>query len=271
MTLHRVRRVIGVVVIIAMSALGISGPAYARQEDGNLRIALQKQPPPGQQPPKGVAQPAKQKPKSKPARLPKEDQQALIDQQKQRTTEYRARLEDQERIAQQRSQALREQNRSAQYRYQQRYYNRIRQQRLNAQRYERYYNYNRDPYFYTPPTYRYVHGGTYYTTNQYGVSWLRQALNYGYQQGYEAGRADRYDHWNNGYEDCFAYQDANYGYRGYYIDQSEYNYYFREGFRRGYEDGYNSRYHYGHRVNGALILLASVLATILVVEAIHNE
>jgi hypothetical protein len=44
------------------------------------------------------------------------------------------------------------------------------------------------------------------------------------------------------YRDCYAYQDANFGYDGYYEDQGAYNHYFREGFRRGYEDGYYSRY-----------------------------
>ena len=58
---------------------------------------------------------------------------------------------------------------------------------------------------------------------------------------------------------------------GYYVDQSEYNYYFREGFRRGYEDGYNSRYHYGRRSNGRYVVLASILAGILVLEAITDN
>ena len=31
------------------------------------------------------------------------------------------------------------------------------------------------------------------------------------------------------------YRDANYGYSGYYVDRSDYNHYFREGFRRGYQ------------------------------------
>jgi hypothetical protein len=66
---------------------------------------------------------------------------------------------------------------------------------------------------------------------------LRQAVNYGYQEGFRAGEADRQDRWRSNYRDSYAYQDANYGYNGYYVDRGDYNYYFREGFRRGYEDG----------------------------------
>jgi hypothetical protein len=58
---------------------------------------------------------------------------------------------------------------------------------------------------------------------------LRRAVNYGYQQGFEAGAADREDRWNYNYRNCYAYQDANFGYDGYYEDQAAYNHYFREG------------------------------------------
>jgi hypothetical protein len=73
---------------------------------------------------------------------------------------------------------------------------------------------------------------------------------YGYEQGFRSGQADRQDRWQSGYQDSYAYQDANYGYGRYYVDQSDYNYYFREGFRRGYEDGYDSRHQYGRYSNG---------------------
>ena len=60
-----------------------------------------------------------------------------------------------------------------------------------------------------------------------------------------------------------AYQDANYGYTGYYVDQDDYNYYFREGFRRGYEDGFTSRYQYGSYSNGSYSMLDAILGQIL--------
>ena len=207
----------------------------------------------------------------KPARLPRERQQQLIVEQRERSVQYRQRLYDQERLAQARSQALRQERRMAQYRYQQQYYSALRRQRLAIDN-ARYYNYDRDPYYYTAPSYRYSRAGTYYQTNRYGADLLRQAVNYGYEQGFRAGDADRQDRWNDGYESGFAYQDANYGYGGRYVDQDTYNHYFREGYRRGYEDGYNQRHEYGHRSNSntALIVLASVLAGIIVFEAIDD-
>jgi hypothetical protein len=208
------------------------------------------------------------KPRSvKPQRLPQERQRERIDEQKQRSARYQEHLQNQESIARQRSEGLRQDKRLAQYRFQQRYYERMRQQRIRLAN-TRSYNYGRDPYFYTASNLRYVRDGRYYETNQYGASHLRQAVNYGYQEGFQAGQADRQDRWGNSFEDSYAFQDASYGYNGYYVEQGEYNHYFREGFRRGYEDGYNSRYHYGRQSKGAFVVLASVLAGILVVEAL---
>jgi flagellar biosynthesis/type III secretory pathway protein FliH len=92
---------------------------------------------------------------------------------------------------------------------------------------------------------------------------LRQAINYGYEEGYRAGRADREDGWRASSQDSYAYMDATYGYNGYYVDVNEYQYYFREGFRRGYEDGYYSRSQYGRYSNGAYSILGAILGQIL--------
>jgi hypothetical protein len=92
---------------------------------------------------------------------------------------------------------------------------------------------------------------------------MRQAINYGYEEGFYAGRADRTDRWNYNFRDAYAYQDANYGYDGYYVDHSTYNYYFREGFRRGYDDGYYSRYQYGRHYNNRYSPHDSVIRLIL--------
>src|SRR5439155_861175 len=43
-----------------------------------------------------------------------------------------------------------------------------------------------DPYFYSPPIYRYYRGASYYEVNQYGADLLRRAVNYGYREGYRA-------------------------------------------------------------------------------------
>lgn len=150
----------------------------------------------------------------------------------------------------------------AQYRFQEDYLGRLRQQQAFLQN-DGHPDYDNDPYFYTPPIYRYRRGGRYYETNQYGADLLRQAVNYGYQEGFRAGQADRQDRWRSNYRGCYAYQDANYGYNGYYVERDDYNYYFRQGFRRGYEDGYNSRYRYGRYSNGSYSILDVILAQVL--------
>jgi hypothetical protein len=184
--------------------------------------------------------------------------------------QYREHLGQQQRVWQQQASQLQQQKRMAQYRFQQQYLQRLRQQELNL-RNANSYNYARDPYFYTPPSWRYSRGGTYYETNEYGANLLRQAVNYGYEEGFRAGQADREDHWGYNFEDSYAYRDANYGYSGYYVDRDDYNHYFREGFRRGYEDGYYGRYQYGRRSNGKYVILGAVLGAILVLEALTND
>ena len=192
-----------------------------------------------------------------------QERRELIQEQQHRVTQYRQHLEQQERRGREHTARLHQQRRLEQYRFQQEYLERLRRQHLA---FERHHDYDRDPYFYTAYSYRYSRGGVYYETNQYGVNLLRQAVNYGYSEGYRAGRADRLDHWAYGYEDSYAYLDANYGYSGFYVDQETYNYYFREGFRHGYEDGYHSRYKYGRYYRGSYTILGSLLNEILGVE-----
>ena len=125
------------------------------------------------------------------------------------------------------------------------------------------YNYDSDPYFYSAPIYRYSYDGRNYDTSQYGADLLQRSVNSGYQEGFYAGEADRHDRWRSGYRDSWAYQNANYGYTGMYIDQPQYNYYFRQGFQRGYDDGYSSRYRYGHNDNGTFHIMATLTTQIL--------
>ena len=175
--------------------------------------------------------------------------------------QYSQHLEQQERLARERGALLQQQKRMAQYRFQEQYLERVRQQQTHLR--DNRFDYDRDPYFYTAPIYRYNRGGSYYETNEYGAKTLRQAVNYGYEEGFRAGKADRDDRWRGNYKDSYAYRDANYGYSGYYVDRSDYNYYFREGFRRGYEDGYNSRYRYGRFADGSNSILDTILSQIL--------
>jgi hypothetical protein len=201
-------------------------------------------------------------------RLPQQQQQQLITQQQQRLAQYGTQLDRQQQLAQQRSIQLQQQRRTAQYGFQQQYIARLRAQLLSIQS-SRNYNYGGDPYFYTPPSYRYSRGGRYYETNQYGVDLLRQAVDYGYEEGFEAGQADRQDHWAFSYQDSYAYQDGNYGYGGFYVDRDDYNYYFREGFRRGYDDGYYGRYQYGSYSNGRPTILGGALSVIITFDSIR--
>jgi hypothetical protein len=202
------------------------------------------------------------------ARLSAERQQQLIQMQQARTQAYSARLEQQQRLADQRAAALQQQNRMAQYRFQQQYAARLRQQQSSLPNW-RSYDYNNDPYFYTAPSYRYSRGGRAYQTNRYGADLLRQAVNYGYEEGFRAGEADRQDGYRPDYRSSYAYEDANYGYNGMYVDQGDYNYYFRQGFQRGYQDGYNARFQYGRNTNGTLGILGNVLSAILNLQALR--
>jgi hypothetical protein len=213
--------------------------------------------------PQPVFQPAPQPapaPSFDQRRLPPQRQRDLIEQERLRRAQYDQRLQAQQGVLQQRARLLQQQQRTAQYRYQQQYLERIRQQQLALQRS---YDYNRDPYFYTAPSFRYSRGGRYYQVNQYAAQLLQDSVNYGYEQGFEAGRADRADHWRFDYRNSYAYEDGDYGYTGLYVDRDEYAHYFREGFRRGYEDGYYRRYRYGVRDSGNLRVLGNILRVII--------
>ena len=194
-------------------------------------------------------------------------QEQLIAAQQQQVVEYRQRLGQEQPRAQQYAAQLQQQNRTATYQFQQEYVAHIRQQQLGLQSSS--YDYNNDPYFYTAPSYRYSRGGSYYETNEYGANVLRQSINYGYAQGYGAGQADRQDHWVFDYRNAYGYQDANYGYSGYYVNQADYNYYFRQGFRRGYQDGYYRRTRYGQYSNGSRSILGTILPEILSLQSMR--
>jgi hypothetical protein len=196
------------------------------------------------------------------------DRERMIQLQKKRIDAYNQSLAQKAAYAKQREAELRRANRQAQYRYQQEYLRRLEQQRYALSRYNN-YNYSNDPYFNTAPSYRYYRGGQYYQVNQYAADQLRTAVNSGYEEGYRAGQADRSDGYRFSYRDSFAFQDANYGYSGMYVDQSEYNHYFREGFERGYQDGYYSRQQFGRVSNGRLNILSTVLNTILALQSLR--
>ncbi|MFA6987154.1 MAG: hypothetical protein WC213_13265 [Arenimonas sp.] len=193
-----------------------------------------------------------------------EQQQAqLVAQQQARVAQYRQMQQQRQQDAQ-RNQwmvQLQQAKRMQQYQYFNDYNRRLREQQMRYQSQQ--FDYNNDPYFYSAPIYIYYRGGHSYRVNQYGADLLRQAINYGYEEGYRAGRADRMDHWRFDYRGAYAYQDGDYGYSGWYMDRDEYAYYFRQGFQRGYEDGYYGRYRYGRYSNGSYSILGNILSVIL--------
>lgn len=200
-------------------------------------------------------------------RLSRQQQQERIRQQQESLAQYRKVIAQRQVIAQRNAQQLQQQQRLAHHRFQQAYYERLRLQQ--AQLPDDRYDYDNDPYYYTAPNYRYSRDGRDYETNQYGAEMLRKALNNGYQEGFQAGRADQQDNWRYDYKQSFAYEDANYGYDGRYVHQEDYNHYFREGFHRGYEDGYYERRQYGRSANGSDSLLDTVLNAILNLQTLQ--
>jgi len=262
------------ITAVALCGLNVSMSAQSQQGQQQQQAKQEKE----QQKAKKQAQQGEQKEpqaqrkqdqdKQQRQHLTQQNQQALMDRQEQRLTQYREHLDQQQRAAQQQSVQLQRQKRGAQYSYQQGYILTLRQQQLRIQGPDR-YDFTRDLYLYQAPIYRYSHGGRSYETNQYGADLLRQSVNSGYVQGRLAGLADQQDRWSFNYRNSYAYQDANYGYGGFYVDQYDYNNYFREGFRRGYEDGYYGRYQYGTYAEGRTSILAPVLGGILVFETLR--
>jgi len=104
-----------------------------------------------------------------------------------------------------------------------------------------YYNGNANANTTRMQRYRVNRNGTYYNTDQRGVELLRYAVNAGYQQGFQAGRSDYSNQRRVSYSNSNIYQSGTYGYQS-SVSQSQYQYYFRQGFQRGYQDGSNSRY-----------------------------
>lgn len=141
------------------------------------------------------------------------------------------------------------------------------QARRHAQReyaeYRRTAGYNNRYYNRRGNVYRVYRGGNYYNVDQRGYQLLREAINRGYQQGYNAGVRDRrYGYGDNYYYNDRVYRAGSYGYQS-YVTRDQYQYYFQQGFERGYRDGYNSTYQYGYRSNNGLNVLGNVISSIL--------
>ena len=200
------------------------------------------------------------------ATVPAMEQRQRVQIQQQRAAEYRRQLDQQVIAMQQQNVQLQQQRRMSQYGAQLQYAAQLRQQQhdLLAAR-----DYATDPWVSAPYTYRYVANGANRQTNQYGAEVLRQAVRNGYAQGYRAGQADQQDHSPASYQSTFAYRDANHGYAGRDVEQSDYNFYFRQGLERGYADGFAHRAQYGTVAKGAATIHDALLSTILGLQPIR--
>lgn len=245
--------------VIGASLLGTSEPASA-QERGRER---RRQP---QQEQRQVQRQVQQQQRASQQQERLAQQQQRLEQQRQQQLILR-RQQEQQRLAQQRQQQLALQRQRQQLAIQ-RQQEQIRLERLRQEQIRLQNARLRNRSVYATPGnrgYRVYRNGDYYQTDQNGITILQQAVNYGYQEGVRAGRADRAYGRGFDYQDAAAYRSATYGYS--YVDSNEYRYYFREGFRRGYEDGYNSRYQYGSNSNGRLSILAAILQQVLNFQA----
>ena len=104
--------------------------------------------------------------------------------------------------------------------------------------------------------------GRYYTVNQNQAEILRQAVNAGYQQGYQAGRDQRQNRRRANYRSMSIYRSGDYGYQS-GVDRNLYQYYFQQGFQKGYDDGVNSRFRYGRNEGGSVNILGNILTSLL--------
>lgn len=104
--------------------------------------------------------------------------------------------------------------------------------------------------------------GRYYNVNQNQAEMLRQAINAGYQQGYQAGRDARSSRRRSSYNSLPMYRQGTYGYSS-GVDRNLYSYYFQQGFQKGYDDGYNSRFRYGRNDGGSVNILGNILTSLL--------
>jgi flagellar biosynthesis/type III secretory pathway protein FliH len=146
----------------------------------------------------------------------------------------------------------------------------LREQREKLARERREDRYNNNGYYNNGTynnnnRYRVYRNGRYYNTDNRGAELLRQAVNSGYQQGYQAGQYDRNNRRRSSWTTSNIYRSGTYGYQS-YVDRNQYQYYFQQGFQRGYQDGYNSQYRYGNNSGNGLNILGNILSSILNIQ-----
>ncbi|HEX3102591.1 MAG TPA: hypothetical protein VHQ01_12395, partial [Pyrinomonadaceae bacterium] len=85
--------------------------------------------------------------------------------------------------------------------------------------------------------YRVNRNGSDYWVDSRGAELLKQAVNRGYQQGYQQGAMAKRRGYGYDYNRETIYRNGTYGYQS-FVTRDQYQYYFQQGFQRGYEDGY---------------------------------
>lgn len=126
----------------------------------------------------------------------------------------------------------------------------------------------------TQGRYRVNRNGQWYNTDNRGADLLRQAVNQGYSQGFNAGRSDYQRNRRGSWSNSNVYRVGTYGYQQ-GVDRGQYQYYFRQGFQRGYQDGsnsqyqngYNGNYQYGTYNNGTPSILGTILNQLLNIQS----
>ena len=137
-----------------------------------------------------------------------------------------------------------------------------------------YYTLQPDANVAPPGRYRVNRDGRWYVTDNRGADLLRQAVNEGYRQGFNAGRSDYRGNRRVSWSNSNIYRTGTFGYQN-GVDRSQYQYYFRQGFQRGYQDGTNSRYQdgytgdfqYGTYNNGTPSILGTILNQLLNIQS----
>lgn len=290
MNTKQFKRMLAGSFIGVLSVLGASSVAGAQDRWRDRQSQQQPRQAPVQQPRQAAQQPSagawqrqqqaqasQQQRQAEQARASQQrqwDQQRVAPQQQQRQwDQQRAAQQQTQRADLQRQQQWQQQQQTRQWQQDQQrqaYARQEQDRRLQAQREDQIRRQNSRVYSYgngyiNPGYghYRIYRNGGYYVTDYNGISMLQQGVNYGYQEGVQAGLADRQSGRYYDFQDAAAFQSGLYGYNAGYVDSSQYGYYFREGFRRGYDDGYYGRYQYGTYSNGTFSILSSILAQVL--------
>jgi hypothetical protein len=93
---------------------------------------------------------------------------------------------------------------------------------------------------------------------------VRRAYNSGYEQGYMAGQAARYNGYSgSAYEDPYFFENDGYGYGAYSISMNRQRRCLSEGYERGYLDALDRNDEYDSQFGGDVDLVSLMLSSVL--------